>query len=116
MVPKGKVDYARYEARRRNIIAMLRATMWQEVLDRVQNGGERVDPYDVGKAIHGWVENEVEVSIEEGFLIKLAWEPSERQLPPTESEIREWYMEASRAVSASSSEAAAADAAAGEDD
>ena len=107
MVAKEKVNYAQYAARRRNLITLLRATMWQEMVDRVQNGGERIDPYEAGKAIHGFVEAEVEIAIEEGFLIKLAWEPSEGQLPPTEAEIRQWYLEAARDVNIANDEAKA---------
>lgn len=93
-VKKGTVDYAKYEARRKNIIAMLRAACIQEVLHIVTVGGEGVDPYEAAKRIHGWTVSEVELAMDEGFLVPL----SSEEEPPTEQEIRELYIEAANEV------------------
>lgn len=89
-IPKGKIDYARYEGHRRNIIALLRACMWQEVLHRVRVGGEGVSAYEAGKNIHEWTEDELDQQLENEFLIPLSPEDP----PITLEEIRHYYNKA----------------------
>lgn len=91
----GRVNYARYEARRRNIIAMLRATLWQELLHRMELSGERFDPYEAATQLAGWTMDEVRAAVEDGFQAELAWE-SDR--PPTITEVRAGYVAAAEAI------------------
>jgi hypothetical protein len=93
MVPKGKIDYAKYEGRRKNLIAMLRAQMLQEVLHIVTLAPES-DPYEVAKRIHGWTESHLETALDEGFLVPLSPEDP----PLTEEQIRELYIKAAEEV------------------
>lgn len=91
----GQINYARYEARRRNIIAMLRATLWQELLHRMELSGERFDPYEAALQLRNWTQSEVEEALDEGFLIKVSWEGDR---PPTITEVRAGYFAAAEAI------------------
>lgn len=93
-IPKGKIDYAKYEARRKNIIAMLRAQMLQEVLHYVTVGGKGVDPYETAKRIHGWTVSHLETALDEGFLVPLSPEDP----PLGEDQIRALYIQAAEEV------------------